>query len=1061
MSEDNSTTDRRSFLAATGAAGAGVALAPVASADEDEPDPREEGLPQFVDNDSQGGERPGSGQLVVGISENATVEEIEQRFPPGTEVVGRNDDLNFAVVEPPERQAGYGRLKAKSDIAQISDVKYTEDNRTYYPLAIRGDGTPSIDGEDSEDSGEDPLLEKQYAPQQVRAPQAWTVTEGSEDVTVAVIDQGVKYDHPDLKEQFGELKGRDFVDDDPDPMPESASREYHGTHVAGIASATTDNGEGMAGISNSRLLSCRALGTRGGSVADIADAIQWAADQGADIINMSLGGGGFSDTMKAAVSYAKANGTLSICAAGNDCKDRVSYPAAYNECVAVSALDSEQQLASFSNYGEGIDVAGPGVNVLSCWTKTVEDNDLEGKYERISGTSMACPAVAGVAALAKAANPEFGPSRLRQHLRETAVDVGLTEREQGAGRADAARAVGAGGDGSEGPTAEMEFDPLDPHVGEPLIAHSRASTDPDGYIDEWTWEFGDAVVESQQAYHKFEQPGEHEISLTVTDDQGNSDSTSTTIEVQRGRCGDQTYSETFDGRLNLGQDINRHPYLFETDEPCRLHATIDGASSVTMFVQQQITGFVKVECGGELTLTPSDLRELDLSRELSVGALSSLFGRGEYTIAVEETGFGVPDNEGPEAKMELNKTTVEPGEQIELDASGSSDPDGRLEQYVWTFGDVAAKTGESATYRFDRPGEYAVTLEVTDDRGATDSVSEIVTVGNPDAGPACSDAEETERFEGNLDGPGRGESHSYTVRGDGCVRLDLTAPQGSDFDLYVTFDGRTPDSGDYDDASFGRGDGEEMVLRSDELVEDELGIYVHSADGGGAYSLQAAEGDLDDDESAEPPQNGDEGDDEESDDPGIVTGVTGVVYDQNDEPIEDAVVMAGEHRTRTNADGEYELALTPGKHRLTAQKDGYRTVHANVQFARAQRAKSVFFMPELSGEDTCSVERHSETREVDVRSSGTETLSYAPQSENLCAVDVHLEGPDGSDFDLYVNTDGTTPDTYGDDYAAETQGSDETITVEDLPEGNDLTVLVQAFRGEGGTATVEFEEFGN
>lgn len=155
--------------------------------------------------------------------------------------------------------------------------------------------------------------------------------------------------------------GRDFVDDDGDPYPDSLNEEIHGTHVAGIAAAEVNNGNGVTGIGNSSVIAGRALSERGsGSTADIADAITWAANEGADVINLSLGGGGYTNTMQNAVTYAANQGALVVAAAGNDGSGSVSYPAAYGGVLAVSALDPDESLASYSNYGPKIDLAAPG-----------------------------------------------------------------------------------------------------------------------------------------------------------------------------------------------------------------------------------------------------------------------------------------------------------------------------------------------------------------------------------------------------------------------------------------------------------------------------------------------------------------------------------------------------------------------------------------------------------------------------------------------------------------------------------------------------------------------------
>lgn len=374
-------------------------------------------------------------EVLVGVADDTEMATVETRavsaVPQRASVTHRNQTLEYFAVELPEEVSDRARKRVKEAIENRPGVEYAEVNGTY----------------ETQLAPNDPRFDTQYAPQQVAAPSAWDETLGSENVTVAVVDSGVQYDHPDLSTRFGSDEGRDFADGDGDPRPDTTS-ESHGTHVVGCASASTNNGEGVTGVSNSRLLSARALDESGsGTVSDIADAIQWATDQGADVINLSLGGD-YSSTLQNAVTYAAERGVCVVAAAGNS-GDSVLYPAASDQCVAVSALDPDEDLASFSNSGPAVDVAAPGVNVLS--TYPIDD------YREMSGTSVSSPVAAGVAALGLAADPDLSGADLRRRLRDTAVDVGLPSEYQGAGRVDAANIVdaasdntGGGDDGSDG-----------------------------------------------------------------------------------------------------------------------------------------------------------------------------------------------------------------------------------------------------------------------------------------------------------------------------------------------------------------------------------------------------------------------------------------------------------------------------------------------------------------------------------------------------------------------------------------------------------------------------------
>ena len=616
---------------------------------------------------------PKPDELVVGteptVSTVSAQANVESALATGEEVVHRNDALGyFAVRVPDEAQAQAASSVAKR-IERQDGVAYVEPNATYYTQL----------------QPDDAQFASQYAPQQVNAPTAWDTTLGSSDVTVAIVDNGTHYDHQDLQAQFGAEKGRDFVNDDSDPKPGAGT--VHGTHVAGIASATTDNGTGVAGMSNSTLLAAQVLGSQGGSLTDIADGIQWTADQGADIINMSLGGGGFSQTLKDAVGYAVSQGALPICAAGNNGSRGVSYPAAYEECVAVSAIDSSENLASFSQYGPSVDVAAPGVDVLA----TVPSDD----YDTLSGTSMACPAASGVAALGLAANPSWGPEELRQNLKSSAVDIGLGDEEQGAGRVDAANIVEGGGDppDNQAPSASVTASSTDVSVGDTVEFDASGSSDADGSISSYQWSFGDGDSASGATVsHSYSSTGDYTATVTVTDDDGATDSASVTVSVTSdgggGGCDAPAWDpdEVYSG----GDQVSHDGFLWEAnwwtqgDEP-------GAGGQWGPWEQLQ-------ECDG---------------------------------------GEDPPSNEAPSASVTASSTDVTVGDSVEFDATGSTDADGSIASYDWVFGDGSSASGATVSHSYSSTGDYTATVTVTDDDGATDSASVTVSVSSDGGGGGC------------------------------------------------------------------------------------------------------------------------------------------------------------------------------------------------------------------------------------------------------------------------------------------------------------------------------------
>jgi len=268
----------------------------------------------------------------------------------------------------------------------------------------------------------------------IRATAAWDVGTG-QDVVVAVIDSGVELTHPDLTNNLwtnpaeipangidddnngfiDDVRGWNFAYDNADPSDDNG----HGTHVAGTVASTADNAEGGAGVAfDARLMAVKGLDFAGeGTLAGLANAILYAVDNGADVINASWGGEGSDASLASAVSYAIAHGVVFVSAAGNDGINVANFtPASLPGVIAVAATDEFDARASFSNFGEKLAVAAPGVDVRSTY--------LGGSYLEESGTSMASPHVAGLAALVLSYWPTYTVTQVRNALTTTADDLG-------------------------------------------------------------------------------------------------------------------------------------------------------------------------------------------------------------------------------------------------------------------------------------------------------------------------------------------------------------------------------------------------------------------------------------------------------------------------------------------------------------------------------------------------------------------------------------------------------------------------------------------------------------
>ncbi len=265
--------------------------------------------------------------------------------------------------------------------------------------------------------------------------------------TIGIVDAGLAAGHEDLAgkvvacagvRSFGlNLLGLLPLFGDPSIVAgRCADDNGHGTHVAGIAAARANNGRGIAGVSfGSPLAVCKALDSGGGgAVAGVANCIAYLGDQGAKVISMSLGGLR-SQTLEAAVAAATARGSLLIAAAGNEGGAALDYPAAYAQVVSVAAVDRAGARARFSNANSDVEVAAPGVGIVSTWSS--------GGYRTLSGTSMATPHVAGVAAIIAARNPAGGPAAWRSKLASAVDDLGPAGRDPqfGFGRVNLQAAV--------------------------------------------------------------------------------------------------------------------------------------------------------------------------------------------------------------------------------------------------------------------------------------------------------------------------------------------------------------------------------------------------------------------------------------------------------------------------------------------------------------------------------------------------------------------------------------------------------------------------------------------
>jgi len=355
-----------------------------------------------------------SGRIIIGFKMDAVkhldekmVSKIISSAKIKCKIIHVDSVLKFAVIETTE-----DIKSVRSKLLRNSIVEYVELDYIYHAIGS------------SKYIPNDPYLEDQWGLFSINAPEAWDIERGDSSIIVAVVDTGIDYTHPDLAANY-QRGGYDFVNGDHDPLDDNG----HGTHCAGIIAAVMNNGVGVAGVAHVKIMAEKVLDARGiGYSSWIARGIVHAANNGAKIISMSLGSSLPSLTIQRACQYAWFKGCLLFAAAGNEGLYGVDYPARFRTVVAVGAINSDRTKAWFSNYGTGLELVAPGVNILSTMpTYPVYLNVTEGiplNYAYLSGTSMACPFAAGVAALVWSHYPNMTNLKVRVTIDRSTADLG-------------------------------------------------------------------------------------------------------------------------------------------------------------------------------------------------------------------------------------------------------------------------------------------------------------------------------------------------------------------------------------------------------------------------------------------------------------------------------------------------------------------------------------------------------------------------------------------------------------------------------------------------------------
>jgi thermitase len=378
------------------------------------------------------------GEIIVrfkaGVSASSTQTALSALRLSTVQTVGQ-PSLGIQVVKTP---AGISETQAIEALRRNPAVLYAEPNGIISLSPEQASALAQTREGDAPGYPNDEMFEKQYAHKLTSSQAGWAIQKGNADMVLAIVDTGVDLKHPDLAAKL--IKGYDFVDKDEDPN----DGQGHGTHCAGISAALTDNKIGVAGYAPGvKVMPVRVLDNRGsGTWADVAAGIAYAADNGAKVISLSLGGGSDSAVVGDAVRHALSKDAVVVAAMGNSGREQKSYPAAYPGVVAVGATDSSDARASFSQYGPWISVSAPGVNILSTFP-TYASGMPSKDYGSISGTSMATPAVAGLAALVRSQFPALTQEQVKAHLEATSDDRGDAgfDKYYGHGRVNVAKAL--------------------------------------------------------------------------------------------------------------------------------------------------------------------------------------------------------------------------------------------------------------------------------------------------------------------------------------------------------------------------------------------------------------------------------------------------------------------------------------------------------------------------------------------------------------------------------------------------------------------------------------------
>jgi len=595
---------------------------------------------------------------------------VRERTLEGTQIV-------IATFDHPGREKAIANILKRSSYVEFAEPDY--------------EVAPTIEPSD-------PDFGTQWHHSTLNSRQAWEITTGGSDVLVGVCDTGFDVTHPDLAWNlrtdlaFNAQDGSTYIFD----------ANGHGTGTAGTLGAVGNNATGVAGANWSvGIIPVRiAISDSNASayISTMATCIEYAADQGARIVNLSYGGIQYS-TIDAAASYLRSRGGLLFMSAGNSGAEFASYPD-YTSFIGVGATDQNNDRANFSNWGKFVDVVAPGVSI-----RTTYPNN---RYVNYSGTSFSAPLTAGIAALMVAANPSISVEQIENGLFSTATDIGSNGDDDvfGHGLVNAQAAVNYSINlGSVmAPVADIAASDNVIPFGDSVFLSAQSSSDADGSIVEYLWDLGDGTTSDQvDVTHNFAATGTYQVSLTVTDNDRLTDSQTINIQVTNERP-----VAAIDGMVtsyNLGDTV----YFSAT-------GSYDTDGEIVSFAWEFGDGQSASGIAPEHTYTTGGDFVARLTVTDNAGAMDSV---AQNISVIDSTG-----NTAPTASFSVDCSDLD----CSFDGRASTDAEGDVASYRWEFGDGNSGDGQTASHTYPTEGTYTATLTVIDSYGATDATSREVTV---------------------------------------------------------------------------------------------------------------------------------------------------------------------------------------------------------------------------------------------------------------------------------------------------------------------------------------------